>query len=61
MKLDGMDEIENTLIIKSWIKFDHMDEISDMDAMQPMCNAIHPTRWSYLCNDKFFFQILEAS
>jgi hypothetical protein len=55
MKLDGMDEIENTLIIKSWIKFDHMDE------MQPMCNAIHPTRWSYLCNDKFFFQILEAS
>jgi len=30
-----MDEIENTLIIISWIKFDHMDEISDMDAMQP--------------------------
>jgi hypothetical protein len=35
MKLDGMDEIDNTLIIKSWIKFDYMDETSDMDAMQP--------------------------
>lgn len=27
-------KFQNTLIIKSWIKFDHMDEISDMDAMQ---------------------------